>query len=103
MANSTIGANYFHAKFTPENRTLSFDVNGDSQISSNVTLQIVVLGYGYTVFSKTIDPCDDNGLTGICPMRAGSLPDLHTNTQVPAEDVRRIPGTVAILHSVLDT
>jgi hypothetical protein len=92
LDNSAVTASSFHAIFFPGNGTISFSIDGDSQVSSNVTLEVNVIGYGYSVFSWFLDPCLYPGLKGICPMQAASLPDLHSNYQIPKTEVKKIPG-----------
>jgi len=92
MDNSAVSATVFHTIFFPENQTVSFNINGESQVSSNVTLEFLVIGYGYTVYSFGLNPCLYAGLGGLCPMRASSLPDLHSNYRLPHMAVRKIPG-----------
>jgi hypothetical protein len=93
MPNSEITATYLHAVFTPDNQTLEFHIDGQSQVKSNVTIQVTVYGYGYDAFSDVFSPCDSVGLKGICPMNAGPIPDLVSNLKVPQQQVDQVPGT----------
>jgi hypothetical protein len=92
MDNSAITSSSFHAVFFPGNGTISFSIDGNSQVSSNVTLEVNVVGYGFSVFTWFLDPCHYPGLKGICPMQAASLPDLHSNYQIPRSEVKKIPS-----------
>ena len=92
MDNSQLAAKFFATLFTPDNRTLTFTIEGDSKITSNVTLEMEVLAYGHLFLKQVLDPCDSPGLKGICPMRAGSLPGLNSNIVLDQKDVVRIPS-----------
>jgi ML-like domain len=93
MTNSSFFATLFHVAFTPDNKTLSFKLDGVSQISANVLLDLQVLGYGYSVFHPTIDPCEnDFPLPGLCPMNQGRIPDTPQNVPVDQKTLDRVPG-----------
>jgi hypothetical protein len=92
MPNSNFSATLFRVVFTPDNGTLSFQLNGVSQISGKVLLDFQVLGYGYSVFHKTMDPCDDATLAGLCPMNQGQIPNLPSNAQLPMSTVDQVPS-----------
>jgi ML-like domain len=93
MQNSQLVATSFNAVFTPNNQSLAFHIEGNSQVSSDVVLDLRVSGYGYTVASKVIYPCSTLGMHSMCPMNAGQLPDMVSNVQLPAADVSRVPSS----------
>jgi hypothetical protein len=93
MTNSSFSATLFHVVFTPDNGTLTFDINGISQISSNVIVEFQVLGYGYSIYHKTIDPCTDDTLKGLCPMNQAPIV-LQSNAILPASTVSQVPNAV---------
>lgn len=88
--NSSLTASLFNVVFTPNNRTLTFDIVGVSNIQGNVSFGITVTAYGYTVFHENLNPCTSN-LDGMCPMSTGQL-DIQSNVQLSASDVAQIPG-----------
>jgi hypothetical protein len=90
MSNSNFSASLFNVAFTPDNRTLTFNVVGVTTITGNVTIDLVVSAYGLAIFSKTLDPCEQ-GWAGLCPMNEGQI-DLDSNIELPAEAVSQIPG-----------
>jgi len=92
MTDSKFFATLFQVTFTPDNGTLSFSLNGVSQISQKVLLDFQVLGYGYSVYHKTMDPCSDDTLKGLCPMNQGVIPPLPGNAQLPQSTVKQIPS-----------
>jgi ML-like domain len=91
MANSSFSATYFNVLFTPDNQTLSISMNGVSEISGNVYLDIKALGYGYTFYHSKIDPCADATLKGLCPMNQGDI-NFPTNAQLPKSTINQIPS-----------
>jgi hypothetical protein len=94
MQNSSFSATLFQVAFTPDNNTLSFTLNGVSQISGYVLLDFQVLGYGYSVYRKTLNPCDDATLKGLCPMNKGQIPTLPSNAQLPQSTVNQVPSII---------
>ncbi|KAF2427379.1 DUF907 domain protein [Tothia fuscella] len=93
MENSKFSATLFKVVFTPDNGSLAFDINGISQISGNVLLEFEVLGYGYSIYHKTIDPCSDETLKGLCPMNQAPI-NLPSNAQLPKDAVSQVPNAV---------
>ncbi|QDS71899.1 hypothetical protein FKW77_000247 [Venturia effusa] len=93
ISNSSFSATLFNVVFTPDNGTLSFDINGISQISSKVLVEFQVLGYGYSIYHKTIDPCSDETLKGLCPMNQAPIV-LQSNAILPQSTVNQIPNAV---------
>jgi hypothetical protein len=94
MQNSGLAATYFRTIFTPDNKTLQFEINGDSQVSDHVFLDVRVIVYGFNAFSKVLDPCDpsEDALKGLCPMRAGALPQLKSDNVLDLDALKKIPS-----------
>ncbi|KAI5257963.1 TRP-domain-containing protein [Aureobasidium subglaciale] len=90
MSNSNFSATLFNVNFTPDNRTLAFNIVGVTTISGNVTIDLVVYAYGLKVITKTLDPCQE-GWAGLCPMNEGQI-DLDSNIVLPADTISQIPG-----------
>ncbi|EME46267.1 hypothetical protein DOTSEDRAFT_70309 [Dothistroma septosporum NZE10] len=91
QADSNFSATLFDVIFTPANRSLAFDVNGVSSITGNVTIELVVLAYGLSVYKTTINPCDSDDFQGLCPMNEGQI-NLNSNAEIPADSLRQVPG-----------
>jgi hypothetical protein len=89
---SQLGATSFHAVFSPRNRSLYLQIEGDSQIGSKVMMEITMSGYGYSILEQKLDPCDYQGLRGLCPMIAGNLPDLQANISISSNQINKIPS-----------
>jgi hypothetical protein len=88
--NSSFTASLFNVVFTPNNRTITFDIVGVSSIQGNVTFGIDVTAYGYSFINETLNPCDMN-LAGMCPMATGQI-DIQSNIQLDQSTVDAIPG-----------
>lgn len=80
----------FNVIFTPNNKTITFDIVGVSSIQGNVSFAIEVKAYGYTVVRRVLDPCD-MGLPGMCPMSTGQI-DILSNIQLEDDTINQIPG-----------
>ncbi|KAF2671609.1 TRP-domain-containing protein [Microthyrium microscopicum] len=79
MKNSSFSANMFHVVFTADNSTLTYEINGESHVSSKIILDVNVVGYGYPVVQIKVDPCESADLKGLCPMISGPIPDMKSN------------------------
>jgi hypothetical protein len=56
----------------------------------NVTAQLEVIAYGFTIVNETLDPCS-MGLAGFCPMQTGQI-NIETNIDVPNDVSKQVPG-----------
>ncbi|TIA38966.1 TRP-domain-containing protein [Aureobasidium pullulans] len=90
MSNSNFSASLFNVAFTPDNRTLTFNVVGVTTVTGNITVDLVVSAYGLSIIKMTLDPCKE-GWAGLCPMNEGQI-DLDSNIVLPADAVSQIPG-----------
>ena len=90
QSDSKFSATLFDVIFTPQNRSLAFDIVGVSSIVGNVTIELLVLAYGLQVYKTTINPCDSD-LQGLCPMNAGQI-TLNSNAEISADALRQVPG-----------
>ena len=89
-SNSDFTVTFFDVVFSPDNKTLHFDVVGVSSIEGNVTAEIQLLVYGYEVPSGRLDPCE-MGLGGMCPMPVGQI-NIESNLDLPDDLINQIPG-----------
>ncbi|MCJ1322505.1 hypothetical protein MMC15_007854 [Xylographa vitiligo] len=83
-------ATVFDVVFTPDDDTLTYDINADSTITGNVTFQIQAEAYGITVFNKTINPCEDADLVALCPLNPGQIP-INSSSVFSESVVNQIP------------
>jgi len=87
---SNFTATLFNVAFTPGNNSIGIDINGVSSLSGNVTAQLEVIAYGFTIVNETLNPCT-MGLSGFCPLQTGQI-DIQTNIDVPSDVEKRVPG-----------
>jgi Transient receptor potential (TRP) ion channel/ML-like domain len=88
--NSNFTATYFDVAFTPQNSSINIDIVGVSSITGNVTAQLEVIAYGFTIYNQTLNPCE-LGLEGMCPLSSGQI-NIVTNVILSADDVKKVPG-----------
>lgn len=80
-------------------KTVTFDIEGVSTISENVTATLDVTAYGVSAFTNGFNPCDPETLVSeLCPLPNGPFA-AHGTQQVPAQYASMIP---AIAFSVPD-
>jgi hypothetical protein len=97
QSGSNFTATLFNVAYTPKNNSVTVNINGVSSITGNVTAQLEVIAYGFTILNDTIDPCAEN-LAGFCPMQTGQI-NIETNIDVPSDVSSQVPG---IAYSVPD-
>ncbi|EHK49890.1 hypothetical protein TRIATDRAFT_173221, partial [Trichoderma atroviride IMI 206040] len=80
-------------------KTVTFDIEGVSTISENVTASLDVTAYGVNAFTNSFSPCDpETFVNELCPLPNGPFSARGTQ-QVPAQYASMIP---AIAFSVPD-
>ncbi|KAL7935385.1 hypothetical protein V8C35DRAFT_271682 [Trichoderma chlorosporum] len=73
-------------------KTITFDIEGTSANSMNVTATLDVTAYGISAFTNTFNPCDPKTLVNeLCPLPDGKFVARGTQ-QVPAQYANMIPG-----------
>jgi hypothetical protein len=91
LANSTFAATLFHVAFTPDNRSLAFNVQGVSDIVGKVDAQLELLVYGYSAMRQDLKPCESEELEGLCEMNSGEI-RIKSNLDIPQSVMAQIPG-----------
>lgn len=91
MQNSAFSAELFDVVFTPNNRSLAYNVKGISNIAGKVEAEAELLVYGFSAIHQTLDPCDQKELAGMCPMNAGPL-NINSNLNIDEKALSVIPG-----------
>jgi hypothetical protein len=91
QSNSTFTASLFDIVFTPDNRSVSINVVGDSSVQGNVTLRVNAAAYGYTFLNEALNPCTE-GFQSLCPLQ-----DLQINfdsiySNLSMNVIGKIPG-----------
>lgn len=94
---SNFTATLFNVAYTPSNHSIGLSINGVSSLVGNVTAQLEVIAYGFTILNQTLNPCE-MGLAGFCPMQTGQI-NIVTNIDVPESVAKQVPG---IAYSVPD-
>ena len=91
QSNSGFTATLFDVVFTPDNGTLTYNINGVSTITGKIIADLQAIAYGYTAFNQTIDPCTNADLSSLCPMSPGQI-IINSNSQFSSDVVSNIPG-----------
>ncbi|EXJ94805.1 hypothetical protein A1O1_03203 [Capronia coronata CBS 617.96] len=87
---SNFTATLFNVAYTPRNNSIALNINGVSSLVGNVTAQLEVIAYGFTIVNQTLNPCEMN-LSGFCPMQTGQI-NIETNIDVPKDVAKNVPG-----------
>lgn len=91
QTNSSFTASLFNIVFTPDNKTLSINVNGNSDVTGNVTFEVHASVYGYTFLTESLDPCT-LGLSTLCPLSQIQTSFDATYTNISSSFISKIPG-----------
>ena len=92
-------ATLFDVVLTPDNKTLTYNINGISSISGKVTAELNIIVYGKVIFNKTINPCDDPSLVSLCPMNPGTIP-IKSNLPLDQSVIDRVPGIAYMIPDI---
>ena len=88
---SNFTATLFNVAYTPGNNSLSVAISGVSLLSGNVTANLQLIAYGFTLVNESFNPCD-MGLMGFCPLQSGQIPPIDTNIPIPSDVKNQFPG-----------
>lgn len=92
QSNTSISASLFNVAFTPNNRSLDFDIMFVSTVSGKVNAELELLVYGYSAMKQDLNPCDPkNNIEGMCPMNAGNI-KVKSNLDISPDIMSKIPG-----------
>jgi uncharacterized membrane protein len=90
MENSLFSATNFEVVFTPSNRSISYEVAANVEISGKVSAEVEVYAYGFKIISEEIDPCKI-GLSQLCPLNPGQF-DINAHSELSNSIVDQVPG-----------
>lgn len=90
MDNSQFSATNFDVIFTPNNRTISYDISANIELSGKVKAEVSILAYGFTIIQEEVDPCK-LGLNQLCPFNPGQF-EVASHSQLGEDLVGQIPG-----------
>ncbi|KAF2008169.1 TRP-domain-containing protein [Amniculicola lignicola CBS 123094] len=91
QSNSSFSATLFNVAFTPNNRSLGFNIAGVSAISGKVNAELELIVYGFSALKQDLNPCENADLDGMCPMNAGNL-NIKSNIDISPDVMSKIPG-----------
>lgn len=79
---SSIRVNNVDISYDKTSMTVTFDVSGTSSVEQNVTAQLNVTAYGYSVYSSSFNPCESSTYVaemcpGKCSFRSNSTVILY--------------------------
>jgi hypothetical protein len=97
MENSQISATYFDVVFNPDDNSLRYNFNFNSEINDYIYADADVYAYGFKIISKRIDLCS-LGWTQFCPLYPGQV-EIDSIQYLADEYADQIPG---IAYSVPD-
>lgn len=92
MDDSLFSATNFEVSFSPDNRSIAYDVSANVEISGKVKAEVEVYAYGFKIIAETIDPCDKSiNLKQLCPLNPGQI-DIASHSELSQSIVDSIPG-----------
>lgn len=90
MENSQISPTYFNVTFNPDDRSLTYSLDLNTEISGRVMADVQVFAYGFLIIEKNINLCD-LGWKQFCPMYPGNM-QVESIEYISDEYVKQIPG-----------
>jgi hypothetical protein len=87
--NSMFAASFFKLQMRPDAKKFSLDLLAQTTIEGNITFDVTVTAYGFTVVKQSFNACDQNIF---CPMIPGSLPPLKLEYDLPPSAISAIPS-----------
>lgn len=90
MENSQIASSYFDVVFNPDDRSLHYTLNLNSQLSGYVIAHADVYAYGFKIISQSLNFCS-LGWKQLCPIYPGQM-EIDSIQYISDEYVSQIPG-----------
>lgn len=91
MDNSLVTAQLFNITYLPDAGMAYIHVDAISGLNGKVTATVELIAYGYKAISLDVNPCDNEGFKGMCPMVQGQI-TLEASQQISADTADQIPG-----------
>lgn len=101
MANSLLTAQLFNVTFLPDQNIVYIKVNAISGLNSKVIAKVEVIAYGYKAITQVVNPCEQTGFEGLCPMVQGPI-TIDASPAVGDSVADQIPGTSDTLNFKLE-
>ena len=77
--NTDITVQNLDISFDRSNNMITFDVQGTSAMSQDVTATLIVEAYGKSVYNNTFDPCaESTKVEQLCPGKTESVESDHS-------------------------
>ena len=90
MENSQFSSTFFDVAYYPKNKSVVFNIEATTTISSKVMIKLEVITYGLIIITKTINLCSLDEAS-LCPMSAGRI-DISSTYTITSSLVDDIPG-----------
>lgn len=90
MDNSQISPQTFNVTFNPDDRSLRYTLDLNTEISGKVFAHVQVYAYGFLIIEKDVDLCDI-GWKQFCPLYPGQL-KVDSVEYISSTYTREIPG-----------
>ena len=90
MENSQLSANSFDVSFSPDDRSLHYDLDMTTQIDSYIYAYVDVYAYGFKIITENFDVCS-MGWKQFCPVHPGNI-QIDSIEYIAEKYVKMIPG-----------
>lgn len=94
MENSQLSASLFKFTFTPDNSSMSVNMNGMSTAEGYVNVKVAVFAYGIEAFTKVLNPCEQQW-DSFCPMTTKKNLPFNFKMEIDKDLTKDIPGMLA--------
>ncbi|KJZ75292.1 hypothetical protein HIM_05218 [Hirsutella minnesotensis 3608] len=84
-------ASLFKVVYTPGNNSAAVELAVTSSIEGKVVFDLALSAYGHRIMRRTVNPCEMEGLKGLCPMTSGKN-TFNFNLALGADASRQIPS-----------
>lgn len=90
MDNSQLDAQQFEVEFDPDDGSLHYNLNMNSEIEGNVLADVYVYAYGFLIIREQVNFCDV-GWRQFCPLYPGNI-NINSVEYIDNSLVSEIPG-----------
>lgn len=98
MENSQFSSTFFDVAYYPKNKSVVFNIEATTTLSSKIMIKLQVITYGLIVITKTINLCSLNEAS-LCPMNAGRI-DISSTYTITSDLVNEIPGVAYTVPNI---
>lgn len=92
QSNSSFTASLFNIVFTPDNSSLAVNVVGQSTSTGKVMLKVHAAAYGYNIITETVDPCEYEELSSLCPLKEFEITFDAIYNNISSSFTNQLPG-----------